>query len=53
LHLLFFNKALTDDLVDRRFHKARRDRFLIAPTFTVIRNERLIGHDVRVEPESL
>ena len=49
LHLLLFGKALTYDLIDRRFHKARRNRLLIAPTFAVIRNECLVGNDIRVE----
>ena len=49
LHLLLFGKALTYDLIDRRFDKARRNRLLIAPTFAVIRNERLVHHDVCVE----
>jgi len=29
LHLLLFGKPLTYDLIDRRFHKARRNRLLI------------------------
>ena len=36
LHLLLFGKPFTYDLIDRRFHKARRNRLLIAPTFAVI-----------------
>jgi predicted Kef-type K+ transport protein len=36
LHLLLFGKSLTYDLVYRRFHKARRNRLVIAPTFAVV-----------------
>ena len=49
LHLLLFGKPLTYDLVYRRFHKARRNRFLITPTLAVIWNECLVDNDVRVE----
>jgi hypothetical protein len=44
LHLLLFGKPLTYDLVYRRFHKARRNRFLITPAFAVIWNECLVGN---------
>ena len=49
LHLLLFGRPFAYDLIDRRFHKARRYSLLIAPTFAVIRNERLVHHDVCVE----
>ena len=49
LHLLLFGKPLTHDLIYRRFHKARRDRFLITPTFAVIWNECLVDNDIRIE----
>ena len=49
LHLLLFGKPLTYDLIYRRFHKARRNRFLIPPTFAVIWNECLVDNDIRVE----
>src|ERR1700740_1537250 len=49
LHLLLFGKPLTYDLIDRRFHKARRNRLVIAPTFAVIWNECLVDNDIRVE----
>jgi hypothetical protein len=49
LHLLLFRKPLTYDLVYSRFHKARRNRFLVAPTFAVIWNECLVDNDIRVE----
>jgi hypothetical protein len=49
LHLLLFGKPLTYDLIDRRFHKARRNRLVIAPTFAVIWNEGLVDNDIRVE----
>ena len=44
-----FGKPLTHDLVYRRFHKARRNRFLVAPRFAVIWNECLVDNDIRVE----
>jgi hypothetical protein len=49
LHLLLFGKPLTYDLVYGRFHKARRDRFLITLAFAVIWNECLVDNDIRVE----
>jgi hypothetical protein len=49
LHLLFFGKPLADDLIYRRFHKARRNRFLISPAFSVIWNEGFVDSDIRVE----
>src|SRR5262249_20148407 len=49
LHLLLFGKPFTYYLIDRRFHKARRYSLLIAPTFAVIWNERLVHYDIRVE----
>ena len=49
LHLLLFRKPLAYDLIYRRFHKARRDRFLVAPAFAVIGNERLVHNDICVE----
>jgi len=49
LHLLLFGKPLTYDLVYRRFHKARRDRFLVAPAFAVIWNECLVDNYLLVE----
>ncbi len=49
LHLLAFGKSLTDDLIHRRFHKARRNRFLIPPPFAVVGNKTLVGGDVAVE----
>src|SRR5271165_14843 len=49
LHLLLFGKPFTYDLVDRRLHKARRNRLLITPTFAVIWNECLVDNDIRVE----
>ena len=49
LHLLLFGKPLTYDLIYRRFHKARRNRFLVAPTLAIIWNECLVDSDIRVE----
>ena len=49
LHLLLFGKPLTYDLVYRRFHKAGRNCFPIAPTFAVIWNEYFVDSDIRIE----
>jgi hypothetical protein len=45
-HLLLFYKPLCDQLVDRRFHKARRNTFSTSMTLPVIDNTRSIVVDI-------
>ncbi len=52
LHLLAFGEALTDDLVRRRFHELRRNRFFIPPPFAVVRNASLVERrSCRIRPD--
>src|SRR5262245_14196869 len=48
-HLLLLHHPLANHIIDRRFHKRRRDRFPMSISIPVIRDERLIGGDVIAE----
>jgi hypothetical protein len=49
LHLLLLGKPAYLRSGYRRFHKARRDRFLVAPAFAIIWNDCLVDDDICVE----
>src|ERR1017187_217788 len=48
-HLLFFYQPLGDELVDRRFHKARRNTFSTSLTLPVVDDTRSIVVDIGTE----
>src|SRR6266436_9002204 len=48
-HLLFFDKPLAHDLVDRRFGDRRGDGFFIAVAVAIIGNGRAVGTNVVVK----
>ena len=39
LHLLLFDKALSDNLIDGRFHEAGRDSLTVAVALSIVGNE--------------
>ena len=49
LHLLFLAESFTDHFVDRRLHKARRDRLAVVIALPVIRDHVPVVHDIRVQ----
>lgn len=46
LHLLLLGEALVDHDVDRGLHEGGRDRFVVALTLAVMRDERQVVPDV-------
>src|SRR5450631_1136853 len=48
-HLLFLNKPLGNELVDRRFHKASRNTFSTSMTLPVVDDTRCIVVDIGTE----
>src|SRR6266446_10200284 len=49
LHLLFLAESFADHFVDRRLHKARRDRLAVVIALPIIRNHMPVMYDIRVQ----
>ena len=47
--LLFLAESFADHFVDRRLHKARRDRLAVVIALPIIRNHMPVMHDIRVQ----
>src|SRR5438067_9853831 len=49
LHLLFLAESFADHFVDRRLHKARRDRLAVVIALPIIRNHMPVMRDIRAQ----
>src|SRR6266404_5172593 len=49
LHLLLLAESFAHHFIHRRFHKPGRDRFSVAISLAVIRDQMLVVHDIRAQ----